>query len=64
MRRSDWFFFGCMAAYLMFGLAALLTGFAPIEAVQLVWLAAMTAPLVWPRFAKLVGIRPLWGSDA
>ena len=53
-----------MAAYLVVGLAALLTGFAPVDAVQVVWLSAMIAPLVWPRFAKLVGIRPLWGSDA
>ena len=64
MRRSGWFFFGGMAAYLVVGMIALLTGFVPVEVVQLVWLTIMALPLVWPRFARFVGIRPLWGPDA
>ena len=56
MRRSDWFFFGGMATYFVVGLIALLTGFATVEVVQIVWLAIMAAPLVRPRFARFVGI--------
>lgn len=62
MRRSDKFFFGGMAVYAIGGVAALFTGVVPIEVVQLVWLASMALPLVWPRFAKWLGIRPLWGK--
>lgn len=64
MRRSDWFFFGCMAAYLVIGIIAIATKIAPIEFVQLVWLAVMAAPLFWPWFGRKVGIRPLWQHDA